>query len=109
VDTEDAPGGTTGRVELERRGGLWVLRLEGEVDDEVLGAFTRRHGTPAGEVAVDVIDAGAVTYLGLAGMRFLLAVHAASVAAGRPGTLARRSPCVSRLAALCGTAATLAG
>jgi anti-anti-sigma regulatory factor len=109
VHTQDRTGSLTGLVRLERHGDTRLLRLEGDVDDEVLRAFTRRYGAAPEEVAVDVIDAGAVTYLGLAGMRFLVAVHEASLAAGRAGTLARRSRCVVRLAALCDTAATLAG
>jgi anti-anti-sigma factor len=72
----------------------WVLRLRGEVDTAVAARFTREQGRE--RVAVDAIDAGAVTFISSSGLALMLLTVEASVGAGRHPVLRAVSRPVDR-------------
>lgn len=59
----------------------WVLRLRGDVDTAVAARFTREQGRE--RVAVDAIDAGAVTFISSSGLALMVLTVEASTVAGR--------------------------
>jgi anti-anti-sigma factor len=87
---DDLPAG---RIDVEEEGGVAVLRLRGEIDEEAVAAFDRAHAD--GGTAPAVIDASAVTFLDCRGLRFLVRESAAARRAGRAPAL-RRPPRVVR-------------
>jgi anti-anti-sigma factor len=87
---DDLPAG---RIDVEEEGGVAVLRLRGEIDEEAVAAFDRAHAD--GGTAPAVIDASAVTFLDCRGLRFLLRESSAARRAGRAPSL-RRPPRVVR-------------
>jgi anti-anti-sigma factor len=79
-----------------------VLCLRGDVDTAVAAEFTRSHGRD--RIAVDAIDAGAVSFISSSGLALLLLCAEASVAAGRRGVLRAASHQVERALKLAGIA-----
>jgi anti-anti-sigma factor len=86
------PGSLT--VEHEA-GGRRVLCLTGDVDSAVVADFEGRQGRLP--VVVDAIDAGAVTFLGSAGLAVMVRYAEAAAAAGRLPVLRAASSQVERL------------
>ncbi|SFU08023.1 anti-anti-sigma factor [Geodermatophilus amargosae] len=91
---DDIGSGTHGRV----------LCLSGEVDLAVVLAFERQHGA-----APVPVDAAAVTFIGSAGLVFLLRWVDAARAAGRPATLRSTSAPVDMVLRITGLTGVLAG
>ncbi|MCW2742579.1 MAG: hypothetical protein JWR45_3001 [Blastococcus sp.] len=90
-----------GSITIEREGlDGRVLCLRGDVDTAVATQFTSSHGR--GRVAVDAIDAGAVSFICSSGLALLLLCAEASVAAGRRAVLRAASHQVERALALAG-------
>ena len=77
-----------------------VLCLRGDVDTAVATHFTTSQGRR--RVAVDAIDAGAVTFISSSGLALLLLYAEASIAAGRTPVLRAASPRVERALQLAG-------
>lgn len=88
-----------GSVSVERKGRQRVLCLSGEVDFAVVNEFERNLDS---SLAVDEIDAGAVTYFGSSGIRLLVRVRKASLAEGCSPKLRSSSMGVDRVLALTG-------
>jgi anti-anti-sigma factor len=86
-------------VEREEPDGR-VLCLRGDVDTAVATQFSRSQGRD--RVAVDAIDAGAVTFISSSGLALLLLCAEASVAAGRHPVLRAASHQVERALRLAG-------
>ena len=77
-----------------------VLCLRGDVDTEVATRFTSSQGRE--RVAVDAIDAGAVTFISSSGLALLLLYVEASLAAGRQAMLRAASRPVDRALRMAG-------
>jgi anti-anti-sigma regulatory factor len=77
-----------------------VLCLHGDVDTAVATGFTRSQGRD--RVAVDAIDAGAVSFISSSGLALMLVCVEASVAAGRHPVLRASSHQVDRALELAG-------
>jgi anti-anti-sigma factor len=77
-----------------------VLWLRGDVDTAVAAQFTSAQGRD--RVAVDAIDAGAVSFISSSGLAVLLLCAEASRAAGRRAVLRAASPQVERALQLAG-------
>ncbi|MET0765605.1 MAG: STAS domain-containing protein [Blastococcus sp.] len=77
-----------------------VLCLRGDVDTEVATRFTSSQGRE--RVAVDAIDAGAVTFISSSGLALMLLCVEASLAAGRQPMLRAASRPVDRALQLAG-------
>src|SRR4029453_880321 len=77
-----------------------VLCLRGDVDTEVATRFTSSQGRE--RVAVDEIDAGAVTFISSSGLALMLIYVEASLAAGRHPMLRAASRPVDRALQLAG-------
>jgi anti-anti-sigma factor len=77
-----------------------VLCLRGDVDTAVAAQFTSAQGRD--RVAVDAIDAGAVSFISSSGLALLLLCVEASLAAGRPVVLRAASHQVERALRLAG-------
>lgn len=87
-----------GSITIEHEaGGRRVLCLSGDVDSATVAEYESRQGSML--VVVDVIDAGAVTFLGSAGLGVMVRCAEASVAVGRLPVLRAASGTVERLAA----------
>jgi len=76
-------------------GGRRVLTLSGDVDSATVADFEGRQGRLP--VVVDAIDAGAVTFLGSAGLAVMVRYAEAAAADGRPPVLQAASGQVDRL------------
>jgi anti-anti-sigma factor len=72
-----------------------VLCLSGDIDSATVAEFEGRQGRLP--VVVDAIDAGAVTFLGSAGLAVMVRYAEAAGAAGRPAVLRAASSPVDRL------------
>jgi anti-anti-sigma regulatory factor len=99
------PGGRqrpfAGSITIEREaGGLRVLCLSGDVDSATVADYEKRQGGLS--VMVDVIDAGAVTFLGSAGLSVMVRCAEAAAAVGRLPVLRAASGPVERLLHLAG-------
>jgi anti-anti-sigma factor len=94
--------GLAGSITVEHEGDELVLCLAGEVDQYVVQEFDR--ATDGRPPAVDLIDAGAATFLASAGIGLLLRVRDSSAASGRRAVLRAASPQVDRLLAVVGMA-----
>jgi anti-anti-sigma regulatory factor len=77
-----------------------VLCLRGDVDTEVATRFVSSRGRE--RVAVDAIDAGAVTFISSSGLALMLRCVEASLAAGRQPMLRAASHPVDRALQLAG-------
>jgi anti-anti-sigma factor len=93
------PGGPRpfpGSITIEHEaGGRRVLRLSGDVDSVTVAEFeSRQGGLP---VVVDVIDAGAVSFLSSAGLAVMVRNVQSAAAAGRQPVLRAASGPVERL------------
>lgn len=91
------PGSIT--LEHERRSER-VLCLRGDVDSAVVAHFQSQHGRAA--IPVDAIDAGAVTFIGSAGLALMVRCAEASLRATRRPVLRSTSHPVDRLLELAG-------
>jgi anti-anti-sigma factor len=91
------PGSLT--IEHEA-GGQRVLRLSGDVDSAVVAEYASRQGELP--VVVDVIDAGAVSFLGSAGLAVMVRCVEAAAAVGRRPILRAASGPVDRLLRVAG-------
>jgi anti-anti-sigma factor len=91
------PGSLT--IEHEA-GGLRVLRLSGDVDSAVVAEYESRQGRLP--VVVDVIDAGAVSFLGSAGLAVMVRYAEAGTAVGRRPVLRAASAPVDQLLRVAG-------
>ena len=76
-------------------GGFRVLCLSGDIDSATVAEFEGRLGRLPG--VVDAIDAGAVTFLGSAGLTVMVRYSEAAAAAGRLPALRAASDPVERL------------
>jgi anti-anti-sigma factor len=94
--------GLAGSITVEHEGDQLVLCLAGEVDQFVVEEFDR--GTDRRAPGVDLIDAGAATFLASAGIGLLLRVRDSSAASGRRAVLRAASPQVDRILAVVGMA-----
>ena len=84
-----------GTITVDDEAGQTVLCLAGEVDFAVVEEFER---ATAGRLpAVDVVDAGAATFLSSSGVRLLIRVRQEAAARGRPVVLRAASPQVDRV------------
>ena len=84
-----------GSITIEHEGATGrVLCLRGAVDTEVATRFTSAQGRE--RVAVDAIDAGAVTFISSSGLALMLIYVEASLAAGRRPVLRAASRQVDR-------------
>jgi anti-anti-sigma factor len=72
-----------------------VLCLCGEVDAGVVSNFERDYGPEP--VAIDVINAGAVTFIGSVGVAFLVRWVRAARNAGATAVLHQSSPALDRI------------
>ena len=103
MQTGDLPGSIA--VELE--GCRVVLCLAGEIDLAVVLAFQQAHrGQP---VAVDAMDAGAVSFMDLAGVYLMLKCKRDSATLGLAAALRRSSRAVDRVLRLTGLHGVLRG
>jgi anti-anti-sigma factor len=85
-----------GAVTIEHEpGGRRVLCLTGDIDSATVAEFEGRQGRLP--IVVDAIDAGAVTFLGSAGLAVMVRYAEAAGAAGRPAVLRAASGQVDRL------------
>ena len=90
-----------GSITIEHEGAdRRVLCLRGDVDTEVATRFTSSQGRQ--RVAVDAIDAGAVTFISSSGLALLLLCAEASRAAGRHPVLRAASRQVDRALRMAG-------
>ncbi|WP_167761824.1 STAS domain-containing protein [Blastococcus sp. CT_GayMR19] len=90
-----------GSITIEHEGAdRRVLCLRGDVDTEVAARFTSSQGRE--RVAVDAIDAGAVTFISSSGLALLLLCVEASRAAGRHPLLRAASRSVDRALRMAG-------
>jgi anti-anti-sigma regulatory factor len=83
-----------------------VLCLGGDIDSAVVEHFKDQNGREP--VAVDAIDAGAVTFISSVGLAIMLRCVDASLAAGRPPVLRASSHPVDRLLQLMGMESSFA-
>src|SRR3954452_14031020 len=90
-----------GSITIEREaGGRRVLCLSGDGDSAAVAEFRGRQGSIP--VVVDVIDAGAVSFLGSAGLAVMVRYAEAGTVAGRRLVLRAASGPVDRLLRLAG-------
>lgn len=87
-----------GLVDIDRRGAHTVMRLSGEVDAATVQRF--RGEVPGVLPAVDLIDAGGVTFMSASGVSLVLAVQSRSRRVGRPGRIDRTTHHLEWLIAL---------
>jgi anti-anti-sigma factor len=92
--TWSLPGSISVTVQDNRR----VLCLAGEIDAAVVARFEADHGFQA--LDIDAIDAGAVTFIGAAGIELMLWWMQHSAAHGRQPVLRETSAAVDRVLAL---------
>ena len=95
-----------GSISIEHEGGQRVLCLIGEIDAAVVQAFDEVNGVQP--VTVDAIDAGAVSFMAVAGVGLMLRCRRESVAQGRPALLRQSSRPVERVLQLTGLHPTFA-
>jgi anti-anti-sigma factor len=101
MDAYPGPRSPAGSITIEREGAeRQVLCLRGDVDTAVATAFTRSQGRD--RVAVDAIDAGAVSFISSSGLALMLMSAEASIAAGRNPVLRAASHPVARALQLAG-------
>lgn len=101
MDAYPGPRPPAGSITVEREGAdRQVLRLCGDVDTAVATVFTRSQGRD--RVAVDEIDAGAVSFISSSGLALMLVCVEASLAAGRRPVLRAASRAVDRALQLAG-------
>ena len=101
MDAYPGPRSPAGSITLEREGAdRQVLCLRGDVDTAVATEFTRAQGRD--RVAVDVIDAGAVSFISSSGLALMLVCVEASRAAGRRPVWRAASRVVDRALQLAG-------
>src|SRR5688572_27738077 len=101
MDDYPATRRPAGSITIEHEGAdRRVLCLSGDVDTEVAARFTSSQGRA--RVAVDAIDAAAVTFIGPPGLALLLLCVEASFAAGRPPLLRAVSHPVDRALRMAG-------
>jgi anti-anti-sigma regulatory factor len=101
VDAYPGQRPPAGSITIEPEGpGRRVLCLRGDVDTAVATHFTRSQGRD--RVAVDAIDAGAVSFICSSGLALLLLCVEASLAAGRRPVLRAASHQVERALRLAG-------
>lgn len=84
-----------GSITIEREAGQTVLCLAGEVDGAVVEQF--EHASGERLPPVDVVDAGAATFLSSSGVRLLIRVRQESAARSRTVLLRTASPQVERV------------
>jgi anti-anti-sigma factor len=95
------PRPPAGSITIEDEGAdRRVLCLRGDVDTAVATQFTRSQGRE--RVAVDAIDAGAVTFISSSGLALMLLCVEASLAAGRHPMLRAASRPVDRALRMAG-------
>ena len=95
------PRPLAGSITIEHEGAdRRVLCLRGDVDTAVATHFTSAHGRE--RVAVDAIDAGAVTFISSSGLALLLLYVEASRVAGRHPVLRAASRQVDRALRMAG-------
>jgi anti-anti-sigma regulatory factor len=87
-----------GSISVEVENGRRTLCLAGEIDAAVVERFRIDQGPQA--VDVEAIDAGAVTFISVAGVELMLQWAEHSAARGRPPVLRQSSAWVDRLLAL---------
>jgi anti-anti-sigma factor len=96
-----APRTPAGSISIEHEAAdRLVLCLHGEVDTAVATEFTRSQGRD--RVAVDAIDAGAVSFISSSGIALMLVCVEVSLAAGRRAVLRAASRPVERALQLAG-------
>jgi anti-anti-sigma factor len=95
-----------GAITVEPEGDQRVLCLRGDLDTAVAEQFKDRRGREP--VVVDVIDAGAVSFISSTALALLVRCTEASLAAGRRPVLRASSPAVERILRLSGMDGTLA-
>jgi anti-anti-sigma regulatory factor len=101
MDAYPGPRSPAGSVTIEREGAeRQVLCLRGDVDTAVATGFTRSQGRD--RVAVDAIDAGAVSFISSSGLALMLVCVEVSLAAGRHPVLRAASHAVDRALRLAG-------
>jgi len=101
VDAYPGPRSPAGSITIEHEGAdRRVLCLRGDVDTAVATRFTTSQGRE--RVAVDAIDAGAVTFISSSGLALLLLCAEASLAAGRHPVLRAASHQVDRALRMAG-------
>jgi anti-anti-sigma factor len=101
VDVDPGSRPAAGSITIEHEGAdRRVLRLRGDVDTEVATRFTTSQRRE--RVAVDAIDAGAVTFISSSGLALLLLCAEASLAAGRHPILRAASHPVDRALRMAG-------
>ena len=107
VDRWFAPprGVLPGLISIAQDGDQRVLCLSGEIDAAVVQAFDELNG--AQPVAVDAIDAAAVSFMAAAGVGLMLRCRRESAAQGRPALLRQSAPPVDRVPQLTGTSSHL--
>ena len=85
-----------GSLTIEREaGGRRVLRLSGDVDSAAVAEFESRQGSLP--VGVDVLDAGAVSFLGSTGLAVMVRYAEAAIEDGRRPVLRAASAPVDQL------------
>ena len=101
MDAYPGPRPPAGSITIEHEGAdRKVLCLSGDVDTEVATGFTRSQGRD--RVAVDAIDAGAVSFVSSSGLALMLVCVEVSLAAGRRPVLRAASRAVDRALQLAG-------
>ena len=101
MDAYPGPRAPAGSITIEPEGSdRQVLCLRGDVDTAVATEFKRSQGRD--RVAVDAIDAGAVTFISSSGLALMLVCVEVSLAAGRRPVLRAASHAVNRALQLAG-------
>ena len=101
MDAYRGPRLPAGSIAIEHEGAdRKVLCLSGDVDTAVATEFTRAQGRE--RVAVDAIDAGAVSFVSSSALALMLGCLEASLAAGRRPVLRAASRAVDRALQLAG-------
>ena len=101
MDAYGWPRPPAGSITIEHEGAdRRVLCLSGDVDTAVATEFTRAQGRD--RVAVDAIDAGAVSFVSSSAVALMLGYVEASLAAGRRAELRAASRVVDRALQLAG-------
>ena len=101
MDPFPTPRSPAGSISVEHEAaGRHVLYLRGDVDTAVATEFTRAQGRE--RVAVDAIDAGAVSFISSSGIALMLVCVEVSHASGRPAVLRATSRVVDRALQLAG-------
>jgi len=95
-----------GSITIEREGDQRVLCLRGELDTAVAERFKDHQGRDP--MIVDVIDAGAVSFISSTALALLVRCAEASLAASRRPVLRASSPSLERILQLSGLNGTLA-